>query len=40
MLLGAYRFLRGQQEEINNLQIFTYALRQTIRELGPNAEAI
>ncbi len=40
VLRGAYQFIYGQQEQINNLQIVTSALRKTIRELGPNAEAI
>jgi hypothetical protein len=40
LLLGAYRFIYGQQEEILQMQIVTSALRQTIRELGPDTEEI
>lgn len=40
LLRGAYQFLLAQQEEIIDMQIVTFALRKTIRELGPEAETI
>jgi hypothetical protein len=39
-LLGAYQFLEQQQKATQQTQIVTFALRKTIRELGPEAEQI
>ena len=36
----AYVFLEKQQEALQKVMIVTYALRKTLRELGPNAEKI
>jgi hypothetical protein len=40
LLLGAFQFLEKQQQSLQQVMIATYALRQTVRELGPEAEAL
>ncbi len=39
-LLGTLQALEAQRELLNKVMIVTFALRQTVRELGPEAAKI
>lgn len=39
-LRGAYEYIEKQQKLLDDVLLVTYALRKTVRDLGPEAEAI
>ena len=40
LLCGAYEYLEQHQMMLKQVMIVTFALQKTVRELGPEAEAI